>query len=59
MKGLRIDKTELLDLITEWDKYVKGKVHLVACGGTALTLQDLKPSTKDVETVDCKCPKRL
>lgn len=47
--SLRIDKTELLDLIGEWDKYVKGKVHLVACGGTALTLQDLKPSTKDVD----------
>ncbi|WP_435549904.1 DUF6036 family nucleotidyltransferase [Desulfobacterium sp. N47] len=30
---------------------MRRKVHLVACGGTALTLMDIKPSTKDIDFI--------
>lgn len=32
-----------------WNRFLKRKVHLIACGGTAMTLLDVKPSTKDVD----------
>jgi hypothetical protein len=47
----RIDKQGLLDRISAWDTFLKRKVHLIACGGTALTLLDVKPSTKDVDLI--------
>jgi hypothetical protein len=31
--------------------FVKRKVHLIACGGTALTLLSIKSSTKDIDFV--------
>lgn len=34
-----------------WDSCLKRKVHLIACGGTALTLINLKESTKDVDLI--------
>jgi len=45
----RIDKQGLLDELSVWDGYVKRKVHLIACGGTAMTLLDVKESTKDID----------
>jgi len=45
----RIDKQGLLDSLSAWNGFLKRKVHLVACGGTALTLLDIKASTKDVD----------
>ncbi len=45
----RIDKQGLLDRIIAWDSFLKRKVHLVACGGTALTLLGVKASTKDID----------
>jgi len=45
----RLDKENLLTLLTLWNKFLKRKIHLIACGGTALTLQDVKNSTKDVD----------
>lgn len=33
----------------EWNRRLKRKVHLIACGGTAMTLLGVKPSTKDVD----------
>ncbi|MBW1984249.1 MAG: hypothetical protein JRI53_05975 [Deltaproteobacteria bacterium] len=45
----RINKQTLLDLLGQWNKFLKRKVHLIACGGTALTLLDVKSSTKDVD----------
>jgi len=45
----RIDKTGLLEKLSIWNGFLKRKVHLVACGGTALTLLDVKPSTKDID----------
>jgi len=45
----RIDKKTLLNILTIWDSHLKRKVHLIACGGTALTLLDIKESTKDID----------
>ncbi len=45
----RLDKKILLDELGQWNRFIKRKVHLIACGGTALTLLDIKPSTKDVD----------
>lgn len=46
-----IDKDALLKTLAMWDSYLKRKVHLIACGGTALTLMNLKESTKDVDII--------
>jgi len=45
----RIDKTTLLNTLSLWNSYLKRKVRIIACGGTALTLMNLKESTKDVD----------
>jgi len=45
----RLNKNTLLDELGQWNRFIKRKVHLIACGGTALTLLDIKPSTKDVD----------
>jgi len=47
----RIDKGALLTTLSIWDSYLKRKVHLIACGGTALTLINLKESTKDIDLI--------
>jgi len=45
----RLNKKTLLARLSEWNTFLKRKVSLIACGGTALTLLDVKPSTKDVD----------
>lgn len=45
----RIDKTGLLERLSIWNGFLRRKVHLIACGGTALTLLNVKPSTKDID----------
>ena len=45
----RLDKRTLLDILRQWNSFLKRKIHLIACGGTALTLLEIKPSTKDVD----------
>ncbi len=45
----RLDKNELLDHMRAWNRILKRKVHLIACGGTAMTLLGVKESTKDVD----------
>jgi len=45
----RLDKNRLLDIMGEWNRFLRRKVHLVACGGTAMTLIGVKPSTKDID----------
>ncbi len=47
----RIDKEGLFSELGAWDGFLKKKVHLIACGGTALTLMGVKPSTKDVDLI--------
>ena len=45
----RINKQGLLDRLSIWDGFLKKKVRLIACGGTALTLLGVKASTKDID----------
>ena len=47
----RLDKNRLFDILSEWNRFLKRKVHLIACGGTAMTLIGVKPSTKDVDFI--------
>jgi hypothetical protein len=45
----RLNKQTLLDVLGQWNGFFRRKIHLIACGGTALTLMDVKASTKDVD----------
>ena len=45
----RLNKKTLLDVLSQWNTFLRRKIHLIACGGTALTLLDVKESTKDVD----------
>lgn len=47
----RINREKLLDSLRIWDSFLGRKVHLIACGGTALTLLGIKDSTKDIDFV--------
>lgn len=47
----RIDKQGLMDRIIGWDGFLKRDIHLIACGGTALTLLGIKASTKDIDLI--------
>ena len=46
-----LNKSDILNTLSIWSNFLKKKVHLIACGGTALTLLDLKASTKDVDFI--------
>lgn len=45
----RINAADLWEELRTWNGYLKRKVRLVACGGTAMTLLGVKASTKDVD----------
>lgn len=47
----RINKQGLLDRLIIWDGFLRRTVHLIACGGTAMTLLGVKESTKDIDLV--------
>jgi hypothetical protein len=47
----RIRKRELIQTIQNWEDLIHFRVNLIACGGTALTLLDIKDSTKDIDFV--------
>jgi hypothetical protein len=47
----RIDKNRLLGVLEGWNRFLKRRVHLIACGGTAMTLAGVKISTKDVDFI--------
>lgn len=47
----RINKQVLLDNISVWDGFLRRKVYLFACGGTAMTLLGVKESTKDIDLI--------
>ena len=49
MNEFRLTKQGLWDILEAWDPYLPRKVRVVACGGTALALQDMKKATKDVD----------
>ena len=46
-----IDRSKLLDVLSQWDRYLKRKVSCIACRGTALTLINVKESTKDIDLI--------
>jgi hypothetical protein len=43
------DKTALFDFLEVLNEDLKQKITLIAAGGTAMTLLDLKPSTIDID----------
>lgn len=45
----RIDKDGLFQRLGAWNDFLKRKISLIACGGTALTLLGIKASTKDID----------
>ena len=45
----RLKQKDLLDALGLWNGFLNKKIHLIACGGTALTLLGVKESTKDVD----------
>ncbi len=45
----RLSQEQLMDIMAIWNRFLKRKIHLIACGGTALTLQGIKNTTKDVD----------
>ena len=45
-KRYRISAIDLLDTLENWDSLMNFRVRLIACGGTALTLLNIKESTK-------------
>ncbi len=45
----RLTQKGLLDTLGLWNGFLNKKVHLIACGGTALALLGVKESTKDVD----------
>jgi len=47
----RLNKEKLLEELTVWNGMLKRRVRLIACGGTALTLLGIKPSTKDIDLI--------
>lgn len=47
----RITGTELLQTIENWEHLINFKVNLIGCGGTALTLLEIKDSTKDIDII--------
>ena len=49
MMEYRLNKETLGESLAQWNKFLKARVRLIACGGTALTLLDIKPSTKDID----------
>lgn len=51
MNQPRLTKQGLWDILEGWEEYIPSRIRLVACGGTALTLQDIKESTRDVDFV--------
>jgi len=50
-KRYRISGTDLLDTLENWDSLMNFRIRLIACGGTALTLLNIKESTKDVDLI--------
>ena len=47
----RITAGRLMDTLDNWDGLMNFRVRMIACGGTALTLLELKESTKDIDFV--------
>lgn len=49
MTEYRLNKNDLFKTMAAWNGFLRKKVHLIACGGTAMTLLGIKESTRDVD----------
>ena len=49
MAEYRLNKEDLLKTMAAWNGFLKKKIRLIACGGTAMTLLGVKESTRDVD----------
>ena len=47
----RITGRELIETIDNWEHLISFKANLIGCGGTALTLLEIKESTKDIDMI--------
>jgi len=47
----RITGRDLIQTIDNWAHLINFKVNLIGCGGTALTLLEIKDSTKDIDFI--------
>ncbi len=47
----RITGRELIQTIDNWEHLINFKVNLIGCGGTALTLLEIRDSTKDIDFI--------
>lgn len=47
----RTNRNNLLKTLRMWNSFLHRKIHLIACGGTALTLLNIKESTKDIDFI--------
>ena len=47
----RLSGIDLLDTLENWDSLMNFRIRLIACGGTALTLLNIKESTKDIDFI--------
>lgn len=47
----RLSGIDLMDTLDNWNSLMNFRVHLIACGGTALTLLKIKDSTKDIDFI--------
>lgn len=47
----RITGRELIQTVDNWEHLINFKVNLIGCGGTALTLLEIKDSTKDIDFI--------
>jgi len=45
----RLSANDLIDTLDNWNSLMNFRVHLIACGGTALTLLKIKDSTRDID----------
>ena len=47
----RLTSDDLISTLDNWDSLMNFNIRLIACGGTAMTLLDIKESTKDIDFI--------
>ena len=47
----RLTKDQLFEVLEEWNRRLKRRVHLIACGGTAMTLLGISASILTLFTI--------
>ncbi len=47
----QLTKDQLLEILEGWNRILRRRVRMIACGGTAMTLIGVKASTKDVDFI--------